>query len=878
MITSVFTDEQFSSMSQVNAKVEIYEGSTLVRTCTCSNHLSDYSITREGDTGKFFGFGICHKLNLVLIDLEREISLFTNYTIKIALGSFETDIWDYPYPTFYVNEIDRNEKDNTITVTAYDKMHDLNAHRFEELFITAPYTLKDITNATANKFLNASVVLQNVGEDAFALSYADGANLEGTEELRGILNAIAEVTLTVYFINHNNDLVFKRLKTPDNDTDITITPNEYYELNVMTPRTLTAICSATELGDNLTATAPGLIGVTQYIRNNPFLDLRSDRATLLDNAIALLGGFTIYQFDLDWSADYRLEIGDLIGLVTNHGQTVYSYVLSDTIEYAGTLNEIIQWEYNDNSEETASNPTSIKEAIDRTYAKVDKMQKEIILYVGEVVDTVVEDRIDTAVNNSIDNFNEKFNQIQASVDAANGKIDSVEDDISGLQEVQLQHSERFSKLELDTQSINATVSSLTETTEVLKTDIDEAKQEAIDDAIAESNKLIEENNVLLQQDITAAQENAIAEANSNSQQLVDLLSGQLESDIDTAEKEAKDYTDEKVTILSQTINQKEASIKVTTDAITQRVAATEEVLLTKVDANDVYSKTEVYTKEETDSQIQVAKDEINLSVSETYETKATVTQKISTAKTEILNEAADDATTKANSAKSEAITESATDAQNKADAAEKDANDYTDSRVTTVITTIDEKVAEINVTTDGITQRVEHNETKTSEIESDIEELNSNVTSTSQALSALELNTSSITASVQSMQKNTTTNLENITEELNSITKRLDTTMTTDQVEIKISETLNNGVDRVTTSTGFTFNDAGLHISKSNSQMESLLDETGLLVSRYDTPVLVAQATGVNALNLTSRQYLKVAGSRFEKMGTKRTACFWVGD
>lgn len=845
----ISNNENFSSMSVVNAKVEIYEGSTLVRTCTCSDFLSDYTITREGDTGKFFGFGICHKLELVLIDLERQITLFTNYNIKVALGSFETNIWDYPYPTFYVNEINRNEKDSTITVTAFDKMHEFSSHRFEELFVAAPYNLFDIANTAALKFLGSSVTLQNVNPDVFALAYPDGADLEGTEELRGILNAIAEVTQTIYFINYQDKLVFKRLKSFTDEPDITITPDEYYDLNVLTPRILSAICSATELGNNFTEPAPGLVGVTQYIRNNPFLDNREDRQQLLKDAIAAIGGFTIHQFDLDWSGNYTLEIGDLLAMVTDDGQTINSYVLSDTITYAGTFNEIIEWAYVDNSEETPSNPTSIKEAIDRTYAKVDKMEKEIILYVGEVVDTVVEDRIDNAIADSIDGFDEKFNSLQSSVDAVNGKIDAVEEDISGLQTVQLEHNERFAKIELDTQSIHAEVNSVVETTEVLKGDIDEAKQEAINTAETEANKLVNTAVSTLRGEISTAEESAVDTAVEEATKIIN----------ETVPTATKSYIDNQVTVLNQTIITKEADIKVTTDGITQRLTTAEETLLTKVDATNVYNKTEVYTKEETDSRITTAKDEINLQVSNTYATKATVTQQVNTAKTEAINTAAQDA-------------------QDKADSAEADANEYTDSKITTVVSTINEKVAEINVTTDAITQRVSAEETKTVEIESDIEELNSNITSNSQALSTLELNTSSINASVQSIQKNTVDTLENVTEELNSLTKRLDTTMTTDQVDIRITETLNNGVDRVTTSTGFTFDDAGLHISKSNSQMESLLDETGLLVSRYDTPVLVAQATGVNALNLTSRQYLTVGGSRFEKMGSKRTACFWVGD
>ena len=86
----------------------------------------------------------------------------------------------------------------------------------------------------------------------------------------------------------------------------------------------------------------------------------------------------------------------------------------------------------------------------------------------------------------------------------------------------------------------------------------------------------------------------------------------------------------------------------------------------KANSVDVYTKTQVYTKDETNSQINIAKEAINLGVSTNYETKENVQSKITstlnsaksyadTKKKEAINTAASDATTKANNAKSEAI-------------------------------------------------------------------------------------------------------------------------------------------------------------------------------------------------------------------------------
>lgn len=92
--------------------------------------------------------------------------------------------------------------------------------------------------------------------------------------------------------------------------------------------------------------------------------------------------------------------------------------------------------------------------------------------------------------------------------------------------------------------------------------------------------------------------------------------------------------------------------------------------------------------------------------------------------------------------------------------------------------------------------------------------------------------------------------------------------------------------DSITTITGYTFNADGLTIRKSNEEMENLLDNTGMHVRRYTGTepenILIADNDGVNALNLTARQYLIVgSNSRFEDFSsgsdTKRTGCFYIG-
>ena len=106
-------------------------------------------------------------------------------------------------------------------------------------------------------------------------------------------------------------------------------------------------------------------------------------------------------------------------------------------------------------------------------------------------------------------------------------------------------------------------------------------------------------------------------------------------------------------------------------------------------------------------------------------------------------------------------------------------------------------------------------------------------------------------------------------------------TMTKDQVEIAITEAV-EGIDSVTTKTGYTFGADGLEIQKQGEEIKNKIDHTGLYVKRDEENVLTANNEGVNALNITVRKYLIVGkNSRFEDFvdedGNEGTACFWIG-
>jgi hypothetical protein len=427
MINPNFTIDN-SSINAVKAKVELYNGSTLVRACTCSDILQSFTVDRDEENNKFFGYGVCQKINISLIDLERELTIERGYIVEDAFGDGTNFV--YPHPTFHVDEVKRDENSNGITITAYDAIYGAAAKSVEELSLTTPYTVQGVAEACAELLGLEGIEIIGVGatETCFSTSYEEGANFDGIESIRMVLNAIAEVTQTIYYINNNNKLTFKRLDI-SGDPVYTITKDKYFSLKTGANETLDAICNATELGDNVTAGDDA--GTIQYVRENPFWNMRDDVATLLEAALAAVNGLSINQFVCEeWMGDYLLEIGDKIALITEDGGSIYSYVLNDVITFDGTLSENTEWRYEPNSEETPSNPTSLGEKLNQTYAKVDKANKQVTILAGEAEATngrvssleldvnsisSTVSSIETSTKDTIDTMNDNFETLSKQV-------------------------------------------------------------------------------------------------------------------------------------------------------------------------------------------------------------------------------------------------------------------------------------------------------------------------------------------------------------------------------------------------------------------------------------------------------------------------------
>ena len=423
-----------SDVRHITARAYVYEGTSTKHIFKATDNLQSFTVERVGQ-GKFFGYGICQKANIKVRDVSRQFSATTANQINL--------IWDvlvngkntslFAYPRFRVSEVHRDENTNALSITAYDALYDATKHNVSELTLADSYTIKEFITSCVTLLGLKGYSIRGVGENetCFDTSYAAGANFEGTETIRDALDAVAEVTQTIYFITSENKICFRRLSL-DGDASFTIDKEKYFTLSSKTNKRLGTIVSATELGDNLSVSTTES-GSTQFIRDNPFWDNREDRATLLDNALAAVGGFTLNQFECNWHGNYLLEIGDKIALITKDGSQAISYVLDDTIEYNGGISEKTKWSYEDNENENDINsaPSNLGDSIKQTYAKVDKVNKQIEIVASQAdenTDAIAALRINVnSINATVQNQQQQINE---SVDSLNSDIDSLTTEIA----------------------------------------------------------------------------------------------------------------------------------------------------------------------------------------------------------------------------------------------------------------------------------------------------------------------------------------------------------------------------------------------------------------------------------------------------------------
>jgi prophage DNA circulation protein len=135
------------------------------------------------------------------------------------------------------------------------------------------------------------------------------------------------------------------------------------------------------------------------------------------------------------------------------------------------------------------------------------------------------------------------------------------------------------------------------------------------------------------------------------------------------------------------------------------------------------------------------------------------------------------------------------------------------------------------------------------------------------------------TKTVETVEKTLNDRMDGVDEDITTLTSQVEAKMTAEEVTIAIKRELIDGVDSVKTTTGYTFDEKGLTVSKTGSGLHTQITEDGMkVISDTGKDLLTANSKGVDAVDLKASTYLIVGGrSRFENYSPNRTGCFWVG-
>ena len=433
--------------------------------------IKNVEITKTGGNNKFFGAVIKSRLNFHIVDIKKTRHYPTNYYCVVE--QYAVDTMGYTITgsvtsqKFYITEQTRDEKTGELSITAYDVLGNDEVY---ESALTAPYTVLQLGMEIASKY-GVQPYLVNIDEDdEFLLtSLPNGANLDGNQKLSEVIEDFCEATFSICYIDNQNRLVLKRLNR-DGNPDFTIDKANYFEAKSNENRRLKEIVKTNELGDNISASIAAS-GSTQFIRDNCIFEKLEDTtvASLLDDAIEMLGGTTIAQFNCKWRGNCGIEAGDKIQIETtlNGAETqtyITSYFLDDKVTYSGGLVEDTQYRFEEDKNETASNPTTIGELMKTTVAKVDKAEQKIILAISKseeyesriasletntdgIIATVgdMQKNIEETAENLQDNITEIENQVNAKITSTDAQLIISEALANGVTKVDTQTGFVFDK-------------------------------------------------------------------------------------------------------------------------------------------------------------------------------------------------------------------------------------------------------------------------------------------------------------------------------------------------------------------------------------------------------------------------------------------------
>lgn len=393
----------------LNARVDVLRDSTLVYSIYPEDFLASIKIERLVEEGRAFGYTICQKATVEILDAaETPFDFKIDDILSIKMGT-ATELATNPH--FYIDEITRDEVKKKITIVAYDIINKSSKHTWNEVAMVyepgQTYTVREFLLRIAD-VLGVEYVI-NGSFTGLAYSTEKAPNLDGTETLREVLGDLAESMGMICFMDSANKLCFKKL---DSSAIVaSIDKSDYFELKLGTSETFTEVIQTNELED-VSAVDGNKEGRVFIIRSNPFLDNRNDTGPVINALATQLNTQPFTAYNIKWRGNPAFDIGDCIKLTKEDETFINIFYLGETLTYNGGLVAKSEWKFTD-EDSIETPPQTIGDAIKKTYAKVDKVNREISLVASEIGNN--QEDI-SAIKITTDNINASVSQLQENIE------------------------------------------------------------------------------------------------------------------------------------------------------------------------------------------------------------------------------------------------------------------------------------------------------------------------------------------------------------------------------------------------------------------------------------------------------------------------------
>lgn len=407
-----------SDSRRLKGKVELFNNSTSTL-ITSQDKLKSIQVSRYSNE-KVFGFALCQKATIEIIDENHDIEVAEGQKVKISIGAKVASGVDYVgYCDFFIDRYSRDEVSHLLKIEAFDRIEELSRLRTSLFNFSFPMALEEIISVIQDS-INIEIIYDNNLPNLKTIFEKEQVNIEGTESVRSFIEAICELTGTICYINQSNQLVLKKIA--GDTVNETINRDRIFDFSQSEGNTITGLISATELGNNLSVGSTN--GYQYIIRENPFLTNDQDLCIVcLNNLLTSINGFVFNPYELKWRGSPDLEAGDRVKIQKKDGTYLETLYLGEELTYNGGLISNANWAYI--QEEEPSNPSNLGDILKQTYARVDKVNKQIDIAVAgkdEIEDKIAKlqlttDGISATVSSNKAETDDRFNAVNDNLNA-----------------------------------------------------------------------------------------------------------------------------------------------------------------------------------------------------------------------------------------------------------------------------------------------------------------------------------------------------------------------------------------------------------------------------------------------------------------------------